>query len=765
MLRSKIYILFFTMLLPCTGFTEIQLPEGNSPEPVVFPHFPTTMHTFIWRNWPIVDVERLAKVLETSPDNIRTVAESMGLSAQHPVPPQNQKRIYISLIRRNWHLLPNKQLLTLLDFTPEQLALSLKEDDFLFAKLGMLKPKCQPLIYHKPKDEENQRCQEIKGIIDSYFADDLKSPAEEPFQFFSSLNQVQPNKTTEISKEKSRFSLRYIYSYASMFGDPLLTSDPDSCSDGLMQKLSAIGVDGIWIHTVLNQLAPSAIFPEFGKGSDIRLKNLTELVKRARKYNIGIYLYMNEPRSMPAGFFAGREDMKGVEENQNFALCTSNPLVRKWIVESLAHVFKNVPDLAGVFTITASENLTTCASHYTSDKCPRCSKRQESEIILEVNKAIEEGVHQGNPKAKVITWDWGWKDTWGKEIIPKLPKSVWLMSVSEWSKPIERGGIKTEVGEYSISAVGPGPRALGQWKLAKEAGLKTIAKMQINNSWEISAVPYLPVLDLIAEHCQNLLKQDVNGLMLSWSLGGYPSPNLALIEQFDRPTPPTKEQALDAMAKTMYGEKAAPIARKAWTNFSQAFQEYPYNSNVLYRCPVQYGPSNLLYSKPTGYAATMVGLPYDDVNGWVSPYSADVFAEQFSKMAKGWSNGMIELQKAQELVPSDKKQAAEEQKRFAEAAGLHFSTVANQVNFTVLRNSLLKKDQQITPEEHQKKIAAMKKILQSEIDIAHQLFILARQDSRIGFEASNHYYYVPVDLMEKVINCRYILDRIESLYP
>jgi len=29
------------------------------------------------------------------------------------------------------------------------------------------------------------------------------------------------------------------------------------------------------------------------------------------------------------------------------------------------------------------------------------------------------------------------------------------MSVSEWSLPIERGGIKTTVGEYSISAVGP----------------------------------------------------------------------------------------------------------------------------------------------------------------------------------------------------------------------------------------------------------------------------------------------------------------------
>ena len=34
-----------------------------------------------------------------------------------------------------------------------------------------------------------------------------------------------------------------------------------------------------------------------------------------------------------------------------------------------------------------------------------------------------------------------------------------------------------------------------------------------------------------------------------------------------------------------------------------------------------------------------------------------------------------------------------------------------------------------------------------------------RVHSRIGFEASNQYYYVPVDLAEKILNCRDLLDR------
>ena len=57
----------------------------------------------------------------------------------------------------------------------------------------------------------------------------------------------------------------------------------------------------------------------------------------------------------------------------------------------------------------------------------------------------------------------------------------------------------------------------------------------------------------------------------------------------------------------------------------------------------------------------------------------------------------------------------------------------------------------------------MREILR-EIQLAKDLFILTRRDSCIGFEASNHYFYVPVDLMEKAINCQYILDHVDELY-
>jgi hypothetical protein len=48
--------------------------------------------------------------------------------------------------------------------------------------------------------------------------------------------------------------------------------------------------------------------------------------------------------------------------------------------------------------------------------------------------------------------------------------------------------------------------------------------------------------------------------------------------------------------------------------------------------------------------------------------------------------------------------------------------------------------------------------VKDEIECATRLLVVLRSDSRIGYEPSNHYYYRPVDLMEKVVNCRWILD-------
>jgi hypothetical protein len=38
------------------------------------------------------------------------------------------------------------------------------------------------------------------------------------------------------------------------------------------------------------------------------------------------------------------------------------------------------------------------------------------------------------------------------------------------------------------------------------------------------------------------------------------------------------------------------------------------------------------------------------------------------------------------------------------------------------------------------------------------MYPIAKQHSVIAYEASNHYYYRPADLAEKILNCQYLLD-------
>jgi hypothetical protein len=291
------------------------------------------------------------------------------------------------------------------------------------------------------------------------------------------------------------------------------------------------------------------------------------------------------------------------------------------------------------------------------------------------------------------------------------------------------------------------------WAAAKQRGMKTVAKVQLNNTWELCTVPYLPVLDLVADHCQSLAAANVDGMMLSWSLGGYPSANLELAKQFAVRPAPAAETALQAIADKNYGPRAAPLVRQAWTKFSGAFREYPYNGAVLYNAPQQMGPANLLYAQPTGYAATMVGIPYDDLNAWRGPYPAQVFAEQFQKVADGWADGLVDLEAAQRLTPDGLVQAAAADLRVAQAAHVHFASVANQARFIMARDALAASSDDGEAESLRRTIS---EILDREWALANRLFELSSADSRLGYEASNHYFYVPLDLAEKVVNCAHL---------
>ncbi len=725
------------------------LPAGEARPPVALPHFPDALHAVVWRNWGLVSVERLARVLAAMPEQIAGLAASMGLPPPAAIPVEQEKRSYITLIRRNWHLLPYAQLLDLLGWDAAHLAYILKEDDFLWHKLGGFKPECPPVQYAPPSPDAQARAAQIRQVVVDAFGDRLAQPREAPFAFLKNLT-VLPAGAAELRGVPAPEAAppRFLYSYFALYGDPLADPDLDPFPDGYLARLMELGVNGVWLQAVLHKLAPwslaqGSFATHLAQGYEERLDNLRRLTERARRFGIGVYLYLNEPRAMPVSFFDQYPHLRGAFEDPFYALCTSTPEVQAFLRDAAASVFAAVPDLAGAFTITMTENLTNCFSRGGGDQCPRCRARGPAAVVSEVNRLLAEGIWQSKPDARVIVWDWAWSNDWAPEAIAQLPQDVWLMSISELDLPIMRGGIPARVNEYCLSAVGPGPRAQRHWAAARRRGMKVAAKLQLGNTWELAAVPYVPVEQLVAQHMVNLREEGVDGLMLGWTLGGYPSPNLEIAATVHAATVGaaageglSADEVLLRVAARRFGPQAAPGVMRAWQQFSEAFSEFPFDIGVVYTAPQQYGPANLLYRKPTGYRATMVGFPYDDLERWAALYPPDVFLRQWRKVADGWAAGLATLAHARAVAPSP---ALEAEWRVAEAAGLHFRSVANQVEFVLVRGH----DEGRT-----------RKLLADEEMLARRLFDLADADSRIGFEATNHYFYRPLDLVEKVLNCR-----------
>jgi len=722
---------------------------------LVLSHFPHPVYAFIWRNWTLVPINRIAEVLKTDAAEVLIEAKKLGLSNPPNISKEQWNRSYLTVIRRNWHLLPEEQLLELLDWEKEKLEFTLQEDDFFYVKLGNLKPVCEPLSFHELAKVDPQKIKKFQQIIKEEFPTGMPTQKEPYFQFVKDLSLPPDNKPAVTA---SGFQPRFGYAYFALFGDPLLDTSIDPYPEGYLEQMAASGMDGTWMHIVLSQLTPFPWEPSLSKNWETRLQNLARLVAKAKAKGIGIYLYLNEPRNQTPAFFQKFPQLKGAGNS----MCTSLPEVQDYLTQSIATITERVPGLAGFFSITASENPTNCWSHGKGNECPRCSTKGPGKVIAELNTLYSDAIRKGfeNHKNKqpqttlttpprLIAWDWGWKENWAETIIPALPKSMAIMSVSEWNLPIERGGIQSQVGEYSISAVGPGPRAMHHWKIAREHGLQAIAKIQAGNTWEIAAVPYIPALENVANHIANLRKSGVEGLMLGWTLGGYPSPNLEVVALMGSDQNISPVEAMQQVAKRRYGAAGNQVV-KAWELYSKAFSQFPYHIGVVYHAPLQAGPSNLLWENPTGYSATMVGLGYDDLKKWRSIYPEAVFIRQLRTVADGFRDALSALRKNTASLPLDKntRAALEKEMNVAETIAIHYDSIANQAEIIILR------DQQ--PDKPSKQLSTL---LHSEIALAKRMAGLQCKDSRLGFEASNHYFYVPADLVEKVINCRYLLEK------
>ena len=672
------------------------------------PHFPTRHQAFIFRAYEYIPPEKIAEILDTSTENVIRAAKEMGLPDYAPGSLWLE-RGYITIIRRMWHILPYSQLLKLLGMTEGELALILKEEDFLDVKLGK-KPICEPVRWRELTDEEKAQTAKIKAVMQT-----VDISGKRPFEFEYTAPKIR-------REGKEFFKTRMIYAFSGLYQHAFDVPSEVYLPDEQLAAYRDLGVTGIWTQGVLSGLVEFPFEPSISAGCEERLARMKALTERLDKFGLKLYLYINEPRYMPLSFFEKHPDIKGHVRGDGASLCTSTEKVRGYIRDSITKICREVPLIGGFFTITRSENLTNCYSHSgdinTECTCPRCRERDGAEVIAELINTIEESAHSCSPDIKVFAWSWAWRG-FNEGIIRRLNRGVILLAQSELDVPFCIGGINGNVLDYSMSIPGPGELAKREWSIAKECGLEVGAKVQINTTWEASTVPAIPVSPLVDAHIRALREEKVEHLLLSWTLGGYPCNNIA------------------AAAKYFYENIDETIvaspAYEAEKLFAEAFREFPFHMGTLYKGPQNAGPSNLLFPTTTGYTATMTCFAYDDLERWRSIYPVDVFEDQFRKLCLGWEKGLA-------LLGDDESEVAV----MARATYCLFKSSLDQIRFIRARD--------------EGRFSDAIALAESEERTARLMLEQMNKNAAIGYEAANHYYFSKGQIVEKILNCRKVID-------
>ena len=174
---------------------------------VTLPHFPHPCLAVLWRNWNRVPVARLARVLQAPEAELKEAASLMGLDGG-ACDMRWLSRGYLTLIRSNWHLLTYEGLTELLGITREKLDFILKEDDFMWVKLGRQKPEAEPPLWKKLPQGWRRQAQAIGQSVKSF-------PAyrENAFDFLDAFyGPAQPVEPV------CGGGLRMVYSYFAVYG-------------------------------------------------------------------------------------------------------------------------------------------------------------------------------------------------------------------------------------------------------------------------------------------------------------------------------------------------------------------------------------------------------------------------------------------------------------------------------------------------------------------------------------------------------------------
>ena len=374
-----------------------------------------------------------------------------------------------------------------------------------------------------------------------------------------------------------------------------LADDVDYYPEPYLKRLQSERINGLWITVEFGDLV----------GDAKRLSKLRATVERCARYGIRIWLFAIEPKAV------AKDDPRFRESPDLFPCpdpwhtgrriwCASDPRTLAYLHESVRDVFRAVPGLGGMLSITHGERCCSCFSRCDAlddgvrTPCPVCAKKKPWQLHHALADALVRGMREANPSAELLSWFYmpyasPHRARWVAEAAKHLPDGVTLLVNFESGIVREQLGRPHIGGDYWLSVAGPSGPFAEVAAAARSAGMPFGAKIQVGCSHEDATLPFVPVPGLLYRKYKAMREAGCSSVLQCWYFGNHPGlMNKAAGELAFSDFSESEEEFLLRLARDDWGEHAAEVAA-IWEALTEAYSDYPLSNTVQYFGPFHAG--------------------------------------------------------------------------------------------------------------------------------------------------------------------------------
>jgi hypothetical protein len=486
-----------------------------------------------------------------------------------------------------------------------------------------------------------------------------------------------------------------------------------------------------------------------------------------REYGLKAYAWLSTRQKFPKDdpVFQAHPEIRGAltwSADGEYTLCTSHPLVRRYLTESVKGLFEALPELQGVALIIGGEGFYHCHMRaFGAEKghtnCERCEPLGAEQAVADLVNALAEAARSVNPHAEVVAWPYSAEHVWAADnavsgFLEKLGPGTALFTEIEKSEFLEKPrGVRKSLWDYSIDLIGPGPRAEKQIATCKRHGIPVYLKSEPELGFEAPRLPQIPCMDRWADRAEALASCGADGAWVFPAFRPFYGTSTGEINKFLWWDPvPEREELLAQLASRIAGKQAGPLLREAWKEVSEAIPWSP-ELPPYYTGPYYLGPMHpmcasreaelpevfdgyyLFLAEMTDAAGTKKHPTYfKDPRG-----DAPVFLEYYRKMEEHLGRAADLIEQASPLVQDRHRLTFEAE---ASPTLFFYRTARSHANFyesCILRDKLheLLGNTPLKPEEKAeagRKLVRWKTVLEDELENTDAAFPLLAADVRLN---------------------------------